>query len=282
MESNSASIGVSTGAQTLSLSPSETYTGSFDIINTSHSNSIKYEVLVAPYSVNDITYSANFTDYDDYNQIVDWISLDETSGELGKSERKTINFKIEVPENAPGGGQYASFLVRMVYDESEKENLSLSSKSQVASLLYASVAGETVKTAEVLENNINFINLDRPIFFSSVIENTGNIHLSANYVFRVFPLFSNEELFSNEDNPSSSTLLPETVYYSEKTWGETPKLGIFRVVQEISVADAESVREQVVFVCPTWFLFLCLLFIFSMILWFVTRIREHKNIIKEF
>ena len=95
METNSISIGVSTGAQEFdNLSPSETYTGSFDIINTSSIDSIAYKIIIAPYSVNDISYDANFSDRDDYNQIVDWIKLEDTSGELNENERKKINFKI--------------------------------------------------------------------------------------------------------------------------------------------------------------------------------------------
>ncbi len=284
METNSISIGVSTGAQEFdNLSPSETYTGSFDIINTSSIDSIAYKIIIAPYSVNDISYDANFSDRDDYNQIVDWIKLEDTSGELNENERKKINFKIEVPENAPAGGQYASFLVQIVNREGEKNELSLSSKSQVASLVYATVAGETIETADILENNINIINIDRPVSFSSMVENTGNVHLSAAYNFRIYSLFSNEEIFSNEDTPAVSTLLPETIYYTEKKWEETPKLGIFRVVQEISVADSLetfSSSERIVFVCPSWFLILCSLFIFSMIFWFILRIRERKYNIK--
>ncbi|MBQ6605609.1 hypothetical protein IJH66_01350 [Candidatus Saccharibacteria bacterium] len=282
MDDEVVSIGVSKGIEKIELSPGEVYSGEFDILNLSKTKSVSFAVKISPYSVDDETYDANFYDRDDYNQIVDWTTVDTPSGELMENERKTISYQIVVPETAPAGGQYLSFLVEVKNDESKEKTLSLSTKSRVASILYASVAGETVEEVEILENNISIFNLDRPVEVSSLVENKGNIHTPAEYILRVYPLFSNQEIYSNEETPVENTLLPETVLFSKKTWDETPRLGVFRVVQEISAADSYSSRERIVVACPGWFLFLCLLFVFSLIFWFIMRVRERKNIIKNY
>ena len=278
----SLSIGVSKGIEKIELSPGETFSGEFTIINLSSTDSVPFLIKIAPYSVNDKTYDANFADYDDYNQIMDWITLEFSSGELEPGEKRVVPYEISVPENAPAGGQYLSFLVEIVETDAEAKSLTLSTKSQVASLLYASISGETIKTAEVRENKINFLYLDKPISTSSLIENLGNVHVDAEYVLKIYPLFSNEEIYSTEESPVRNTLLPETLLSSEKSWEETPRLGFFRVVQEIEIPEANesSLAEKIVFVSPTWFLVLVSLFIFSMIFWIFFRVRERKQNIK--
>ena len=281
MDDEITSIGVSKGIEEIELSPGETFSGEFDVLNLSQTDSVAFRVKISPYSVDDETYDANFTDYDDYNQIVDWTTLETVEGELKSSERKTIVYNISVPKNAPAGGQYLSFLVEIINPKAEEKNLSLSTKSQVASILYASVSGETVKSAEIHENRISLLFLDRPIYASSLLENLGNVHVDAEYILKVYPLFSNEELYSTEEAPVRNVLLPETTLSSEKTWEETPRLGFFRVSQEIRIPETgeTSLVEKTVFVSPTWFLILVLMFLFSMIFWLFFRARERKKVL---
>ena len=134
------SIGVSKGIEKIELSPGETYSGDFNIINLNQTDSVPFIIKISPFSVNDGSYDANFSDYDDFNQIVDWTTLEFSSGELEPGEKRVVPYEISVPENAPAGGQYLSFLVEVAETDAEAKNLTLSTKSQVASLLYASVS----------------------------------------------------------------------------------------------------------------------------------------------
>jgi len=140
-------------------------------------------------------------------------------------------------------------------------------------LLYSTVAGENHPSGEILENNVPAFFLDQPLKVSSLVKNTGNVHLEASYILRVFPLLSDEELYSNEDAPAHNTIIPGTSLYSEKDWGACPTLGVFRVVQELSYAGETSSKESYVVVCPTWFFFLVIFFIIVIIYAFFDHIR---------
>lgn len=278
--SGGASIAVSPGAQDIFLLPSTTYEGEFSILNPfTDDGSIRYTVKVAPFTVEDEHFTLDFEDKTDASQIVDWITLETSEGVLEGHAETVIRYKITVPEDAPAGGQYAAFLVRSEPAEAStptQENVSIRSTSQVAMLLYSTVAGETRTSGEVLDNSVNMFYLGTPIKVSSLLKNTGNVHIPVAYTLKIFPLFSGEEVFTNEENPARSTLIPNTSLYSEKTWEETPLLGVYRVVQEISFAGETDVRETISLVCPLWFLFLILAFLGTIIYWFIDRTRKRK------
>ena len=52
-------------------------------------------------------YNADVVTKTNYTQMADWITIHEPTGTLMPNEAKELSFTIEVPENAPGGGQYA-------------------------------------------------------------------------------------------------------------------------------------------------------------------------------
>ena len=112
---------------------------------------------------------------------------------------------------------------------------------------------------------------------TSIVENTGNTHANAEYVLQVYPLFGNEEVYTNEENPMTLTILPETQRFNTVTWPNAPHLGIFRVKQTVTIFGETSVTEKVVFLCPIWFMFIVLAIIFCAIFWIITRIRARKN-----
>lgn len=159
----------------------------------------------------------------------------------------------------------------------QKDSVAVSAKSQIAILLYSTVEGATRIEGTVIENNVGAFYFDQPIKTSSLIINSGNVHTKAKYTLRVYPLFSNEEIYSNEDNPVVNTVIPDTTLYNEKVWEGTPLLGIFRVQQEIDFGDKYNVKESFALVAPSWFVILVLVFLATIIYWLIDHAKKRRQ-----
>lgn len=278
--SSSSPLAVSPGLIEVALTPGEVYEGDFSVLNpVTVDITSNYSISVAPLNFFDESYTPAFTDKSDYNQIVDWIEIEAPKGSLAPQEKRQVHFKITVPADAPAGGQYASILVAAedtgIADQNEP--IAVSAKSRIAILLYSTVAGETREEGTVIENNVGAFFFDQPIKTSSLVINSGNVHIPAKYTLRVYPLFSDEEIYTNEESPKISSVIPDTTLYNEKVWEDTPLLGIFRIEQEIDFADKYNVKSTIAIVAPTWFVILVLLFITAVIYALIDRIQKRKQ-----
>ena len=129
----------------------------------------------------------------------------------------------------------------------------------------------------MIENKIPTFLFNPPISASSIVENTGNTHANVKYVLQVYPFFGDEEVYTNEEDPTTLVLLPDTRRLNTVSWEGAPSLGIFRVKQTVSFWDETSTTEKLVFLCPIWFIFIVLLIIFCAIFWIVSRVRNRKE-----
>lgn len=258
----------------LDLKPGKTTTETFKVQNTG-ARQFSYDVSVVPYSVTNEDYEADFSTETQYSDIVKWVSFSQTSGTLEPDEEDEITVTVKVPTNVPDGGQYAAIMATM--NESSTSGTGVSIVRQVGILLYSNVEGRTIKTASIEENKIPGFIFNPPITVTSLVKNSGNVHAEASYVLQVFPLFGDEEVYTNEENPIEQMVLPGTNRYNELSWEGAPALGIFRVKQTVKIFDEVSVTEKLVFLCPIWFLFIVLLLIFCVIFWIVSRVRSRRK-----
>ena len=196
-------ISMSPPNQKIILNAGETYNGSFIISNSqNNSGAFKYKVSVKPFFV-DEDYNIYYEKTEGINQIVDWTTLDTTEGILPLGESQRIGFSINVPENAPAGGQYLAIDVSSVNDpkvESESDNsigTFINQNISMAHIVYAEIAGTTVRTGEILDASVPSFLFSGNITAESTIKNTGNTHGVAKYTLQIFPLFSDEEVYTN-------------------------------------------------------------------------------------
>lgn len=278
------SLTVSPQHQTVTLVPGEVFEGLIKVSAQAGSDvATGFEISVGPFSQvknddsKDDYGDVNYVESSTYNQIVDWITFDSTSGVVKPNETKVIPFKITVPEDAPAGGQYASIIVRDANPSvSEDDGLAINSVFQIISILYADVAGETRQTGEITDNSMPSFLLNGPLDASSMVKNTGNVHTRAQYTFQVWPLFSAEEICTNEEDPETSLVLPETERYHSQTC-QLPSIGIFKAKQTVKLFDKTSVTEKMVIICPLWLLFVIVAFIIILIFWVAFNIRGKKR-----
>lgn len=279
-----SSIGVTPGFQEISLHPGDTYHGVFNVVNPDPdaANLVNFQVYISPFFVLGDDYTISFETQNDFTKMANWVSIDQPRGVVKGKDMIEIPFTIHVPTDVPGGGQYAAFIIRAITPNTQtsESDFSLNINHQVASILYASVDGETHQDGKVINNTIDMFEFDSPVSGSVSIVNTGNIHFDAVYTFKVSSLFSDEELYSTETSPKNNIVLPQTTLTSFNTWDDTPNLGIFRVSQTVTFLQDTFTTEKTVFVCPLWFLIIWIIFLVSGLIWLFVSIRHRKNTTK--
>lgn len=284
-EAPNTSMFVSPMIQKIILTPGETYKGVITVSNNANAQAdLKYAVEIGSYSISpdgdskDDYGVTDVTKVTEYNMMKEWISVDKTSGVVAPNGSDAINFSIKVPNNAPAGSQYATILVSKENDQSsdEKKGASISNKYQLASVIYANVAGETVEKGSITENNIPTFLTNNKLEATSMVRNEGNVYTDATYTLRVWPLNSNEEICTNEEKTETSMILPNTERYHVQTC-DLPMVGMFKVKQVVKIFGEESVLEKTVLVCPVWLIILVLIIIIAIIAAVAVTIKKHKK-----
>jgi len=266
----SAYLTVSPPRQKISLIPGKTTYGTFSISSPNRSTeNATYKISISPFTIDDSDNSAVFETNGDYNKIVNWITLDWYEGTLEPNETKEVRFAINTPKDAPAGGQYAAIMVSNVNDDEQEDAVNIKNYYQIAHLIYADVAGETVRGGEITNTFVPGFLFSGNITASATIVNNGNVHAYAKHTLKISPLFSDEEFYTNEEEPEETLVMPEGKRYTSIGWNETPSIGIFRVNYKVEFEGVENQVSKLVIVCPLWLLFVIVVIIALIVVKFV-------------
>lgn len=276
---NAILLQVSPTKQKISLTPGASYVGTFKVHNAGAAP-FNYSVSATPYSVTNDNYSPDYTGLTNYTQIADWITFDKATetGLLQPGEIVDVAYTVNVPKDAPAGGQYAALMAQT--SDGNDENATVAVIHRVGMILYAAVPGETRETGEIIKNNVNTFYFNPPLTVNSLVKNTGNVEQTAKYTVKIYPLFSNEAVFSNEEKPDKEKqldVIPDTSRFNSITWEGAPQIGIFSVEQTIEFAGQVSTNKKLVLICPLWLLFIIFALLFFIIFWLFSRARNRKR-----
>ena len=261
----------------IALEPGDQYNGSFEVHNAG-TDTFTYRVYATPYSVNGEDYSQDFSSSSKYTYLSEWITFSNTSGTLESGDFDTITYTIDVPENAAGGGQYAAIMA----ETDNGGEFTIQTVSRVGMLLYGRISGDVIEAGEIIENKVPTFFFQAPITASSLIDNTkSNVHATATYIMRVFPLFSDEEIYTNEEDPVKKTIFPDTRRFNTVEWPNSRRLGIYRIEQEVQFMGKTSVVRKIVIICPLWLIVLIFIIVIALILWLISRSKARKEARKE-
>ena len=272
------SIAMSPMNERVVLNPGDHYDGSFKITNpVTSSHNFSYKTSVVPFFV-DEDYNVDLESNASYNQITEWITVANTEGMLEPNSSTVIRYSIDVPANAPAGGQYAGIKVTSKDSTDEKhDGLNIKVSMGAAYLIYAEIAGETIHRGEITDISVPSFLLSGNITGAATIKNTGNVHGIAKYTLQIFPLFSSEEAYTNEEDPVENTILPDRTLYNEITWENTPPVGIFNVVYTVEFEGVTQQVSKMVIKCPIWLLFIIIFAIVALIIWLALRAKNRGN-----
>lgn len=264
--------------QMITLTPGETFYGNFNVVNPGTSiDEFYYTLDVQPFKTSDDG-EISTEENGDYTMMADWIELLSGDGVVAPNESNEIRFAIHVPEDAPAGGQYAAIIVRSDEYRVNNSNVDLREAYESGHLIYADVAGETVRKGDIIDVSVPSIFLSKKLSASSTIRNEGNVHSQATSTLQITPIFSKEESFTNEEDPKKSWIMPGNTTLTQITWEETPSVGIFHVIYNVEYEGVESKVDKYVIVCPVWLLVILLACLFVVIFSIVfNRKKEEKT-----
>lgn len=264
-------------SQDMYLEAGKTFTGSITVANPADaSGDFHYAVSVSPYSVVDENYTADLATMSDRSAIVEWIEIENPTGVLKPNESVKVNFKINVPLDAPSGGQYAAIAVRSNEEATDTGGVSVQNVFELASLLLANVAGETKHEGSILENQIpGFITNGSPTV-TALLTNDGNVHETAKVTIHVKNAITGETMFPKEGQSDEfiELVMPGTTRYIARSLDDLPSLGIYSVSQDISYLGSSSYNSTVMISCPIWFLVLFIVTIGAIIGMTIALVRK--------
>jgi len=245
----------------LSLAPGESYDGEFSIINRS-TNAIDFRVTANGFYVKNLAYETTFDDDIALNQIVHWVTFDQTDfSNLKPNDRQNVAYHIKVPDDAPGGGQYA-VLFATVSSEAVDGSVTIKTDSRVGIKIYAKVAGETRTGGQVKSVEQPRFYTTPPIASVAQVKNTGNVDFHSRHEYVVESLFGGE-LFKGS---AVYRIMPDTTREVRLEWGETSSIGIFKVHNKISfLGETQYDKVSIVVVIPIWLVVILLMILLSLI-----------------
>jgi len=255
------------------LDPGKTYESDFTVKNIG-TEVANFSVYASPYYEEGENGDKVYTVSNKYTYLSEWITFSQDKGTLKPQEEVKITYRVKVPENTAGGAQNAAIMVES--RDSTDETKVVSAASRIALIVFSQINGETNACGKIVDKNIPSLLLNPPIIASGRVENCGNIDLNVKYVMKVYPIFSNEEIYTNEEDPRILATLPETRRYTSLEWEGTPSFGLYRVNLEVTYNNETETIEKIVLVCPLWLIVLVIVFIGAVIFWLVSRNRSRK------
>lgn len=274
---------ISPVATSVYIDAGKTQNYQFTIENTGKDD-FKFKLYTGPYSVTNEDYDADLASETSYNQIARWITFQDDSGsfvknpvfELKAGEKRTIVYRVAVPEDIPEGGQYCVIHAESLSDaESGKKDttVGLDSLSRVSLIILGHGNGNTKDIAEITDFYLTGFFSTKDIEGSTKVKNTGNTDFLAVYSFSVDSIFGTN-LYNATDN---FVILPETERKYTVSWAETPLFGIFKVNFKVEALEATESRSRVILIMPAFMIVILLLLLTSIIFWTIMLLRKRKE-----
>ena len=266
--------------QRFALTPGETYEGTIRVVNPADSKeNFNYKAEVTPYGVLGADYTADLATITNQSAIVDWVKIENPTGSVEPNGYEDIKFTIKVPENAAGGGQYATIAVSSNNESQASEGVAVNNVFEMASIIYATVDGEINHEGEIAENNIPGFVLSTPVTVSALITNRGNVHEDATVIITAENFFTGEVILPTEDNEGeySELIMPGTERLATREIDNLPALGVVHVQQSVYYMGKVDVKESNVIICPLWFMLLVFATIAAIVTVIVRIVLKHKK-----
>lgn len=266
-------IQISPTVQRLSLDPGAHYEGHLTITNIG-AYTFNFNMQVTPYQVNEDTYDAIFNIDNGYTQISHWITFDEERGTVEPGEVKNITYRIEVPEDAPGGGQFAALFAETEKDLSDTGTVQ--ANAGVGTVLLAQISGETREDGGIISTDIPGFLLNPPLTATVKASNKGNIDEEIKNTLEIRNYFSGEVIYE-DTTPQTNTLLPGTERSITLIANNIPRLGLMKVSLTTEYINDAQIKTATVVVCPLWFIAIVLLIILTIVVRVIARRRDDRR-----
>ncbi|MBQ7802752.1 hypothetical protein IJ380_02745 [Candidatus Saccharibacteria bacterium] len=282
-EATGAVMKISPVANGIYIEKGQTQNYQFTLENTGASD-FKFKLYTAPYNVINEDYDVDFSNETNYNQITRWITFQDDSGSfvanptysLKAGEKKTIIYRVKVPDDIPEGGQYCIIFAESINEADTSEgavSVGLGSVSRVSLIILGHGEGETKDIAEITDFSLTGMFTAHNIDATAKVKNSGNTDFLAVYSLAVNSLFGTP-LYSSSDN---FVVLPQTERRFSTSWAEAPLFGIFKVRFSVSAIDQTREESHAILILPAFVMVILLLLLTSIIIWTIILLRKRKE-----
>jgi len=262
------------------LKPGQVFEGSIKVVNPANSiGNFNYVVSVAPYGVVGEDYDVDLTTNSYWNQIAEWITIENDKGVLTPNEVAEVKFTITVPENAPAGAQSATIVVTQDKDNEAQSGMMMENIFEMASIIYADIEGEMRHEASILSNGIPSFSDVPTVTLGVLLDNNGNVFEEVKTGIKVRNVISGETILPTEVNEGMyvDIVMPETRRYIQRNVVDLPFLGVVNIEQTVYYNGVTSVESRDVFICPIWFMVLVGITIALFVAAIVKLIKLHER-----
>lgn len=278
-----AAVKISPVANAINIKAGQSQNYQFTLENMSQKD-YRFKLYTAPYNVINEDYDADFVSETNYNQITRWVTFEDDSGSFVKDpvyrikagEKRSIIYRVSVPNDIPSGGQYCVIFAESIDDEnfsSSGTSAGIGSVSRVSLILLGHGDGETRDTAEITDFSLTGMFTAKDIDAMAKVKNSGNTDFLAVYELSVKSIFGTP-IYSSSDN---FIVLPETQRKFSTSWAEAPLFGIFNVTFTVDAIDQTRTESHIILILPAFVVVIALLLLTSIIIWTIILIRKRKE-----
>ena len=261
----------------VTLNANETNEYTFNVDNTG-SEGYSFKVYANPYSVLNEQYSPSFSNQNSHTQVSRWITFKNDNGEYSTEatysveagQRKEVTYKITVPSDIPGGGQYAIVFVEAIPKDDNSGGIR--TVSRLGLRVFGRTNGETKESAEILNHNMDSFYMSGKIKTSGTVKNSGNADFNAVFKFKVEKIFGGVVY----EDSKGYDVLPDTTRNIELTWGETPAFGIYRITSTLNALDQSRSTTKIVLIIPVFMIVILFMLLTITIAWFIILFRKRQ------
>lgn len=261
-------ITLSPAVETITLAAGGSRTGKMTVINDGQT-AYTFKVYAAPFSVKGEDYQPDFITVNERTQAFQWVTFAKNTHQLQAGERIAIDYKINTPKNAAGGGHYA---VLFAETQPPEDGANVARKKRVGTLLYMSLDGTTEKSGFIDSFSTNFWQKKAPVESNLRIKNDGNVHFQANIDFYYQNLF-NRKVFQLK---KESLILPGTTRRVPIAWEQAPYFGIFKTGGTVAFLDkTETIPTRYILLLP--YQLLVIVFVAIVLITILLLLKKRSN-----
>lgn len=241
-----------------------------------------FRVYVTPYVVtgedNELTFDEEKATA--YTQIARWIKVQNANGEfadeaefyLQPGESRLVPYRISIPEDIPGGSQYAVIWAQILNNPDSKGGIE--TVGRAGAVITGRSSGNSNEAVEFVDVDFTRFAFSGPLHSAAAVRNVGNTDFVVKYSYTARTLFGKEMYSSGE---KTTAAYPGTEYHISTDWEDTPFMGIFQAEFKIVAAGETKVEKHIVVIMPIFILILLILLLTIVAVWIIILIRKRKE-----
>lgn len=260
--------------RTGAINPGKTYSNKL-VVTNNESEPVKIEMVVEPYSVENGSYTPNYSKKTSFTEIVNWIEFDDYDEYLEPGKTVEVGYTAKIPEGIHGGGQYAVIFAQATKAKGDENSIQAVARSGM--ILFAKVNGDIIEKGEIIDIKTDGFLLAPPINASLKLTNTGNIDTTAKITVDIENAITGAKIYSNADSPRETSLIPDTEKDVNLQFDNVLRLGVMRLTMRVEYLDDTQVINRLVVICPIWLIIIVIAIIIIIVAKIMIKKRENSK-----